>query len=201
MPAPTVEDLIHALVRAPEDLGGARRVARSFATLDDGDVDALLWNEPYRPRLVAVLLLVQRFRDGSDTVRHDVLDRYLVAARNERIDSRELVDVSAEHIVGAWYLDRGTGPLFALAKSDVVWERRIALMAVMAWVKRGDADTPLELAGRLVRENGEDVQTALGLVLREVGKRADEAALRTFLDRHASRIGSTALRIATEHLS
>ena len=199
MPA-TIEDLFHALVRAPEDLGGARRVARAFGALDDGDVDALLRNEPYRPRLVAVLILVQRFRDGSEAERRDVLDRYLAAARSERIDTRELVDVSAEHIVGAWYLDRGTGPLFALAKSDIVWERRIALLATMAWVKRGDAVTPLEVAGRLVRENGEDVQTALGLVLREVGKRADEEALRRFLDDNAARMGSTSLRIATEHL-
>jgi 3-methyladenine DNA glycosylase AlkD len=199
MPA-TIEDLIHALVRAPEDLGGARRVARAFGALDDGDVDALLWNEPYRPRLVAVLLLVQRFREGSEAERRDVLERYLAAARGERIDTRELVDVSAEHIVGAWYLDHGTGPVFALAKSDIVWERRIALLATMAWVKRGDAGTPLDVAGRLVRENSEDIQTALGLVLREVGKRADERALRGFLDDNAARMGATALRIATEHL-
>jgi 3-methyladenine DNA glycosylase AlkD len=201
MASRTVLDRLVAAV--PEDLPAARRVARTVgAGLDDGDVDELLWSEAHGLRLVAVLVLVQRFRDaaGDDTAQQAVFERYLDAARAERIDSRELVDVSAEHIVGDWFADRPRNAMFALAKSDVVWIRRIALVATLAFVKRGDASTSLDIAGRLVRETGEDVQTAVGWVLRDVGKRADRAALLTFLDRNASRMRPIALRGATEHL-
>jgi 3-methyladenine DNA glycosylase AlkD len=185
----------------PEDLAAARRVARSIGDLDEQTIDELLESEAHGLRLVAVLGLVQRFRSGSETERTRVLERFIDAARAERVDSRELVDLGAEHIVGDWYLDRPRNPMFALAKSDVVWVRRIAVMATLSFVKRGDASTSLDIAGRLVRERGDDVQTALGLVLREVGKRADHDGLLAFLDRYAAGMRPVALAGATEHLA
>ncbi|MFZ7087869.1 DNA alkylation repair protein [Curtobacterium sp. RRHDQ10] len=193
------------LAAVPEDLAGARRVARSVADaggLGDADLDELLGSEAHGLRLVAVLALVQRYADadGDERAQRAVVERFLDAARAERLDSRELVDLGAERIVGDWYVDRPRNGMFALAKSDVVWVRRAALVATLAFVKRGDASTSLDIAGRLVRETGADVQTALGLVLREVGKRADHEALRAFLDRNAGRMRPLALAGATEHL-
>ncbi|WP_162236678.1 DNA alkylation repair protein [Curtobacterium sp. Leaf261] len=184
----------------PEDLAAARRVARSVGTIDDATVDDLLWSEAHGLRLVAVLALVQRFRAGDDATRAAVLERWLDAARAERLDSRELVDLGAEQIVGEWYVDRPRNAMFALAKSDVVWVRRAAVMATLSFVKRGDASTSLDIAGRLVRERGDDVQTAVGLVLREVGKRADHDALLAFLDRYATMMRPATRTAAIEHL-
>jgi 3-methyladenine DNA glycosylase AlkD len=196
----TAEDVLGALARTPGDLPAARRVARRFAGLDEGEVSALLWSELGDARLVALLLLVQRFREGDDAARATVLEDYGVAARNERVDSDLLVDVSAEHIHGAWFLDRPRGPLFALAKSEVVWERCIAISATIAFVKRGEATTPLDIAGRLVRERNEHVRRAVRLVLREVGKRASHDELVAFLDLHAGTMDRETLSAATEHL-
>jgi hypothetical protein len=196
----TAEDLIQAFARTSGDLAAARRLARSFDDLPAGELDAILWTGDQDVRLVSVLILVQQFRSGSVAVQADILDRYLVATHNERLDDAQLIDVSAEHIVGAWFVDRNPNPLFALAKSDVVWDRRVALTAALAFVKRGDAQLPLQLAERLARERGAVVQEALGLLLREVGKRASEDSLRAFLDRHGSKLGSRASSIASEHL-
>jgi len=197
----TLAELERAMTAPPGDLAAARRIARRFGDLDAGDVDTLLWTGERKARLVAVLILLQRFRDGSADARASIVEQYLAAARGERLDDRLVVDVSAEHIVGEWYADRSPNPLFALAKSDVVWERRIAVLATLAFVKRGDATTALDLVGRLLRERSEDIQTAVGLVLRETGKRADHDALIAFLDGNAPRLGRTALAIATERLS
>jgi 3-methyladenine DNA glycosylase AlkD len=196
----SAEEVLRALAATDGGLAAARRVARRFEGLDDGDVDALLWTGDHPVRLVAVLLLVHRFRAGDDRVRADVLDRYLGAVHAERLDSAELVDVSAEHIVGEWYADRNDNPLYAFAKSDVVWERRMVLMATLASVKRGSSATALGIAERLVRERGAVVQEALGLVLREVGKRVSEADLVAFLDAHGDRLGGEARAIATGRL-
>ncbi|MFJ3030095.1 DNA alkylation repair protein [Curtobacterium sp. NPDC087080] len=191
------EAVLAAFARTPGDVAGARRVARQFADLDEGERSALLWSEDAGARLVAVVLLVQAMRAHPDP---ELTDEYLAAAKTERFEDTVLVDVAAEELVGAPLLGGSTGPLFALAKSDVSMVRRIAVVATLAFAKQGDAEVPLAIAGRLVRERGETVQSALGWVLRETGKRASEAALVTFLERNGRFLSPAARATATEHL-
>jgi 3-methyladenine DNA glycosylase AlkD len=130
----------------------------------------------------------------------ELTEEYLAAAKAERFDDPVLVDIAAEELVGAPFVGGSTGPLFALAKSDVATVRRVAVVATLAFVKQGDAEVPLAIAGRLVRERSETVQSALGWVLRETGKRASEAALVAFLERQGRFLSPAARATATEHL-
>ncbi|PYY38096.1 hypothetical protein DEJ16_07245 [Curtobacterium sp. MCJR17_055] len=198
MPHPTAEDVLAAFARTPGDVAAARRIARRFADLDPGERSALLWSDDPGGRTVAVVMLVQAARQHADA---DLTDEFLSALRAERIDDPALVDLAAEELVGVPLLGGSTGPLYALAKSDVALVRRAAVVATLAFVKQGDAEVPLGLAGRLVRERGEVVQSALGWVLRETGKRASEEALVAFLDRHGRALSRAALETATEHLA
>lgn len=183
------------------DMPAARRIAKRFGDLDPGTIDALLWNEVHEARMIALLVLVAQFRAGADADRERIVEQYLTAARLERVNNWDLVDASAEFIVGEWLLDKPRGPLFALAKSDILWERRIALVATLAFIKAGDATTTLELAERMLRERTDLIQKALGWMLREVGKRVSRELLVAFLDEHAAAMGRTALSYATEHLA
>lgn len=182
------------------DMTAARRIAKRFGDLPAGDVDALLFSEVHEHRMVALLVLVTRFRDGSDAVRQEVLEQYLAAARAERIDNWDLVDASAEFIVGGWLLDRPRNLLFALVKSDILWERRIAMVATRTFLTHGDDTTTYELAERLLAERTDLIQKAVGWMLREAGKRVSRERLVAFLDAHAAAMGRTALSYATEHL-
>lgn len=190
--------MLAAFARTPGDVPAARRVARQFADLDDGERSALLWSEDSGARLIAVLLLVQAMRDRPDP---ELTDEYLSAAKAERFDDPVLVDLGAEELVGAPLVGGSTGPLFALVKSDVAMVRRIAVVATLAFAKQGDAEVPLGIAGRLVRERSDVVQTALGWVLRETGKRASEPALVAFLERSGRFLAPAARATATEHLA
>lgn len=191
------EAVLAALARTTGDVAAARRVARQFADLDEGERSALLWSEDPGARLVAVLLLVQAMRERPDP---ELTDEYLSAAKAERFDDTVLADLAAEELVGVPLVGGSTGPLFALVKSDVAMVRRIAVVATLAFAKQGDADVPLGIAGRLVRERSETVQSALGWVLRETGKRASEPALIAFLEQHGRFLTPAARRTATEHL-
>ena len=191
------EAVLMAFARTSGDVPAARRVARQFAGLDDGERSALLWSEDPGARLVAVLLLVQAMRERPDP---ELTDEYVSVAKAERFEDTALVDLAAEELVGAPLVGGSTGPLFALVKSDVAMVRRIAVVATLAFVKQGDAEVPLAIAGRLVRERSETVQSALGWVLRETGKRASEPALIAFLERSGRLLTPAALRTATEHL-
>lgn len=194
----SAEDVISALARTTGDVAAARRVARRFAALDAGERSALLWSEDAGARLVAVLLLVQAMRERPDD---ELTEEYLAAAKAERFDDPVFVDLAAEELVGAPLVTGGsTGPLFALAKSDVAIVRRIAVVATLAFVKQGDADVALGIVGRLLRERGDTVQSAIGWVLREVGKRASEPALVAFLERQGRWLSPAARATATEHL-
>jgi len=194
----TAESVVTAFARSAGDVAAARRVARQAADLDAGERSALLWSEDAGAKLVAVLLLVQAMRHRPDP---ELTDEYLAAAKAERLDALELVDLAAEELVGAPLVGGSTGPLFALAKSDVAMVRRIAVVATLAFAKHGEADVPLAIAGRLVRERSEVVQSALGWVLRETGKRASAEALVTFLERNGRFLSPAARATATEHLA
>ncbi|WP_186315352.1 DNA alkylation repair protein [Curtobacterium sp. BH-2-1-1] len=193
----SAEDVLVAFARTPGDVAAARRVARQFADLDAGERSALLWSEDPGARLVAVVLLVQAMRTRPDA---ELTDEYLAAAKSERFDDTTLVDLAAEELVGAPLVGGSTGPLFALVKSDVAMVRRIAVVATLAFAKQGDAEVPLGIVGRLVRERSDTVQSALGWILRETGKRASEPALVAFLERQGRFLTPAARATATEHL-
>ncbi|MBF4606334.1 DNA alkylation repair protein [Curtobacterium sp. VKM Ac-1393] len=191
------EAVLVAFASTSGDVAAARRIARRFQDLDEGERSALLWSEDDGAKLIAVLLLVQAMRANPDP---ELTDEYLSAAKSERFDDPALVDLAAEELVGAPLVGGSTGPLFALVKSDVAMVRRIAIVATLGFVKQGDAEVPLGIAGRLVRERNDTVQSALGWVLRETGKRASEAALVAFLDKNAKFLTPSARQTATEHL-
>jgi 3-methyladenine DNA glycosylase AlkD len=117
------------------------------------------------------------------------------------VDNWDLVDSSSEFLLGAWLVDRDRSVLDDLAASAVLWERRVAVLATFAFIKRGDASTTLELAARLLDDREDLMHKAVGWMLREVGKRVSRDALTGFLDEHAPRMPRTMLSYATEHLS
>lgn len=174
-----------------------RRVARTHRDLALHHVESLLASSYHEDRLLALLVLVGKFRRAELPERERIFRLYL--ARRDRINSWDLVDVSADRIVGA-HLDASDLTLLdELAASSVVWDRRIAVMATFHFIRKGSVGPTLRLAGRLVRDPEDLVQKAVGWMLREVGKR-DLAAERRFLDRHAAAMPRTMLRYAIERM-
>jgi 3-methyladenine DNA glycosylase AlkD len=112
-----------------------------------------------------------------------------------------LVDSSAEFVLGEFLWPGPRDLLFELARSESLWERRVAVLSSFAFIKRGDASTTLELAEMLLDDREDLMQKAVGWMLREVGKRVGRAELLEFLDAHAPRMPRTMLSYATEHLT
>lgn len=190
-------------VRVP----ATRKVAKQFATLPLKQIGELLDSPVHEERLAALLILNARFaaaskpRTRDDAARAEMVEFYLDAVRRGRVNNWDLVDASAEHIIGPWLLDQDRTLLFQLAQQDSLWERRVALLSTFAFIKAGDASTTLELAAKLLDDRRDLIQKALGWMLREVGKRVDPAVLTGFLDVYAPSMGRTALSYAAEHLS
>ncbi len=183
-----------------------RSIAKRFAALPLDEIDALLDSAVHEDRLAALLILNARFDKATRSRTLDVdaqaamVELYLAAVRRGRVNNWDLVDVSAENIIGPWLLDRPRDLVFELARADSLWERRVALLTTFAFIKRGDASTTFEVCERLLDDRRDLIQKAFGWMLREVGKRVDMRLLTGFLDKHAAHMGRTALSYATEHL-
>ncbi|NUS45585.1 MAG: DNA alkylation repair protein [Mycobacteriaceae bacterium] len=187
-------------VRVP----ATRAVAKRFAELPLGQIAELLDSEVHEHRLAGLVILNARFAKAakaSDTAaQQEMVWWYLDAVRRGRVNNWDLVDASAEHIVGPWLLDRPRDLLFELAAGESVWERRVAVLSTFAFIKAGDPSTTLALCEELSGDRTDLIQKAVGWMLREVGKRVDRSVLLAFLDTHAAALGRTALSYATEHL-
>lgn len=184
-------------VRVP----ATRAVVRRFRGLppdglDYDEIDALLDSPVHEHRLAGALLLVARYTKDPDTV----VERYLAAVRRGRVNNWDLVDSSAEFIVGEYLFDRDRSQLDQLAASGSLWERRVAVLATFQFIKKGDPSTTLALAERLLTDREDLMHKAVGWMLREVGKRVSRDRLTGFLDAHAAAMPRTMLSYATEHL-
>ena len=93
--------------------------------------------------------------------------------------------------------DKDRRPLYGLARSASLWERRIAIVATQHFIARHDHAETLALSEVLLGDRHDLIQKATGWMLREVGKR-DRAALEGFLQAHHLAMPRTMLRYAIE---
>jgi 3-methyladenine DNA glycosylase AlkD len=174
-----------------------RRIVKQFVALPLDQVDILLDSAVHEHRFSGLLILVARYPREPATI----ADFYLAAVRRQRVNNWDLVDCSAEFILGEYLFDRPRDLLFELAASESMWERRVAMLSTFGFIKRGDASTTLEIATLLSGDRQDLIQKAVGWMLREVGKRVDPPLLLSYLDDHAATLSRTSLSYATEHLT
>ncbi|MFQ6614292.1 MAG: DNA alkylation repair protein [Fidelibacterota bacterium] len=172
-----------------------RQVARKSPLPDLNQLESLLTSPIHEERFVALMLLIHLFR-GNDTDRKEAIYHFYLD-HTTYINNWDLVDCSAEHIVGAWLWDRDRSPLLDLAKSKLLWERRIAIIATYYFIKRLDFTTTLEISERLLDDREDLIHKALGWMLREVGNRS-RSTEESFLQKHYNTMPRTALRYAIE---
>lgn len=176
-----------------------RQLALQFKELTLTEIKKLLASKIHEQRLIALLLLVERFKIGTLKDQTAIYTLYLQQTRY--INNWDLVDLSADKIIGEYVINKNRGVLKNLALSKNLWERRIAVIATFAFIKRGEYKPTLALAKLLLNDEHDLIQKAVGWMLREVGKRCSRSELISFLDQYASTMPRTMLRYAIEHFS
>ncbi len=178
-----------------------RQVAKQFRDLSLVELDKLIRSEWHDDRLLALILLVDQYKRGGEAEQTAIYDFYMAHLAN--INNWDLVDTSAEFIVGPWLEHRPEKMpvLLKLTDSSSLWERRVAMLATFDYIKKGQAADALVIAEKLLHDSHDLIQKAVGWMLREIGKRVDEALLIQFLEKHAATMPRTTLRYAVERLS
>jgi 3-methyladenine DNA glycosylase AlkD len=158
-------------------------------------IRTLLRSRVHEERSLALMLLVDAFGSADEAGRHAIYDFYL--SHTASINNWDLVDSSAAQIVGGWLHERDRAPLGTLAKSESLWERRIAIIATAHFIKRGEFDDTFRIADTLLSDPHDLIHKAVGWMLREVGNR-NGVAERRFLKARYQRMPRTMLRYAIE---
>jgi 3-methyladenine DNA glycosylase AlkD len=174
-----------------------RKVAREFGTLPLDEAESLLHSPIHEERLAALVILTMQAAKGDAAGRKRIYDFYL--ANTRYVNNWDLVDLSAPQIVGAHLAGRSRRPLYRLACSRWLWDRRIAILATFHFVRQMDFADTLRIAELLLNDEHDLLHKAVGWMLREVGKR-DVAVLEGFLARHCRTMPRTMLRYAIERL-
>ena len=177
----------------------SRKVAKKFSQLQLVEVKMLLYSSIHEERLVALLILVWRYSSAlsSREEKEEIVKFYLDNIK--QVNNWDLVDLSAPNILGAHLIDRDRMLLYRLARSENVWERRIAILATYHFIRNGDFSDTLKIAEILLQDRHDLIHKAAGWMLREVGKR-DVASEEAFLEKHRSVMPRTMLRYAIERL-
>ncbi len=177
-----------------------RAQARRFMGLGQREVIELLKSPWHEVRLLALIVWVEQFKRGNPSRQEQIYRAYLKNAH--RVNNWDLVDVSAHEITGGWTLRHPTElkRIASLLGSKSLWERRIAMLTTLAWIRAGKYEVVTDFAARLLGDPEDLMHKATGWMLREMGKR-DRERLTRFLRRHGSRMPRTMLRYAIERYS
>ena len=181
-------------------MGSIFELAKTFIDLAPEEIDRLLDSPVHEVRVGALSVMDKQARRNAtpEARRKELYDLYL--RRSDAIDSWDLVDLGAPHVVGRYLWDKPRKVLYRLARSKSPSERRTAIVSTLYFVRKGDIEDTFELAKLLLDDDDPYVQKATGGLLREAGKK-DVGRLRSFLGDHAGMMAPTTLRYAMEHLT
>jgi 3-methyladenine DNA glycosylase AlkD len=178
-----------------------RKVAKKYRELPLAELEKLLEHKAHECRLTALLILTDQYARAGEPARAKIVKFYL--AHTKRVNNWDLVDTSAPRILGDYLVDKDRRVLYTLAKSKNLWERRIAIVATLSFIMRGESADTLALSELLLADTHDLIHKAVGWMLREVGKRAPSgrALLIAFINQHKAQMPRTTLRYAIEHFS
>ncbi|MCC5991336.1 MAG: DNA alkylation repair protein [Rhodobacteraceae bacterium] len=174
-------------------------IAKQFVSLPLDDVENLLVDNRYEVRMAAVAIMDFQARQKTREPGHckALFDLYL--KRHDRLNNWAFVDRAAPHVIGEHLVDKDRSILDQLARSDDPHERRTALVATHAFIKRGEVSDTFRIADTLAQDTDRYVQKAIGSWVREAGKR-DEAALVHFLTANRDRLQKATITAAAKLL-
>lgn len=174
-----------------------RKVARQFYKKITLSTIEKLLHEPFHEyRLTALFMLVYRFeKTEREEEKQEIVNLYLDNLKF--VNNWDLVDSSADKILGAYLMDKNKDILYQLARSGDLWKQRIAVIATFHFIKNNKFNDTLEIAKLLLHHEHDLIHKAVGWMLREIGKRDLQTEL-DFLQKYYQTMPRTMLRYAIE---
>ena len=178
-------------VKIPEQ----RKVISKFEELSLEDLEKLLNSKIHEYRMSVLLILIRQYERADEEYKKEIFNFYLRNTKN--INNWDLVDISAPKIVGDYLLNKPRDVFYKLAKSENLWERRIAIISTFAFIRNNEFTDTLKISRILLLDKHDLIHKAVGWMLREVGKR-NQKVEEEFLKKHYLKMPRVMLRYAIE---
>jgi 3-methyladenine DNA glycosylase AlkD len=172
-----------------------RKIAKDFSSITREEIKDLIESPINEERLLALFILVLQYQKAKNHTKDELYQFYLHNLKH--VNNWNLVDASAHLIIGAHLVNADKKILHTLAKSEILWERRIAIVSTWYFIRNNDLECTFKIAEMLLSDDHDLIHKAVGWMLREAGKR-DEKQLSAFLDHHAEKMPRTMLRYSIE---
>lgn len=172
-----------------------RKFSEEFSDLSKDEIQIFIESPFNEERLLALFILIIQYQKPNHQRKEELYQFYMNNLKY--VNNWNLVDASAHHIIGAYLFTKEKEPLFDLARSPIMWERRISIVASWYFIRKRDLYWTFEIALLLLNDNHDLIQKAVGWMLREAGKR-NEKKLMDFLDKNGTMMPRTMLRYAIE---
>ena len=172
-----------------------RILSKRYQGLVFNETLQLLKSGIHEERLLSLLILILKYRNADLSDKEKIYKAYL--NHTKYVNNWDLVDVTAKHIIGAFLENKDRAPLYKLARSDSLWERRIAILSTFHFIENNDFEDTLKIAEILISDPHDLIHKAVGWMLREVGKR-DRDSEERFLKKYYTAMPRTMLRYAVE---
>jgi 3-methyladenine DNA glycosylase AlkD len=175
--------------------GQNRDLAKKYQDLSLSKVQELLKSGIHEKRMIALLILIHKFRKANEKQRDKIFSFYVKNSR--RVNNWDLVDLSAPYIPGMYLVDKDRKILYKFAKSDNLWEKRISIISCFAFIRDNDFKDALKISDILINDEHDLIHKAVGWMLREIGKK-DMKTEEDFLRKKYKKMPRTMLRYAIE---
>ncbi len=175
-----------------------RSVAKRYRCLPIAHTKHLLHSGIHEHRLCALLILVGQFGKADESGKEKIVEFYLDNLKH--VNNWDLVDLSADKILGAYLFDKDRSILYNLCESSHLWSQRVSIISTLHFIRKGQFEDTFRLAEKLLSHKHDLIHKAVGWMLREAGKR-DKKAEEKFLKEHCRTMPRTMLRYAIEKFS
>ena len=178
-----------------------RKIAAQHKDLSISEIRSLLGSPIHEERLCALVIMCNQFKFWKDReIRKSYYDMYVENIHQGNINNWDLIDISAP-IIGLYLLDSKDSfkELNKFARSENLWERRVAILFTFAFIREGQVDLTFQIAQLLLKDKHDLIHKGVGWMLREAGKK-DVMMLRNFLRDNSKEMPRTMLRYSIEKL-
>ncbi len=176
-----------------------RQICKKYYGLSLENIQELLDSKIHEHRLCGLVILINKYKKSkkNPVEKIRIFEFYLKNASENKINNWDLVDLSAPKLVGEFLLKEDRSILRTLAKSNNLWERRIAIVSTMPFIKNRAFGESLVISDILINDEHDLIHKAVGWMLREIGKKNADV-LEIFLSTRYKQMPRTMLRYAIE---
>lgn len=174
-----------------------RELIRPYLNIELKDLASLLVNPWHEIRLAGCFILVHKYQKASSDSEQAKLVAFYLKNR-KGMNNWDLVDQTAYKILGDHCVRSGkTKALYQMIESAHHWDRRIAMVATLAFIRQNQFRIITNFALKILKDDEDLMHKAAGWMLREMGKK-DQKLLLKFVQKYGSQMPRTMLRYAIE---